>query len=467
MGFWNALSVLAPVAPALSDAQDIRAQRQKEAQELTQQAAAFPKEQALRDAQLTASKLAAQGEQQRLAKGNAPTQIPGTKDYYSTTEGSWMRPSLVNGEYKAVKIPGQAPADELKQATKGLKDAFDAMGIQVPPNVLADLGYRIYGGTGAYPTAGTGAVKPVTLKGPDGQPIGASFSGGRYYNSEGKEIENPVLWEKPTAVRPLSPATQFVNLYAKQILATQGKGPKLTPEEAATLTATSAEIPMAQIAGAKARAIENARYGITTMTDDSGQEVDQTRLNIANMINSGDNVAAGSQGRSTGLDKKNQMLAQSALTQIDSMERVLAVDPNLTGPGAGQLTKMQTWLGSNSEDSQQFLAAATFLAEHGVGVFGGRNIHSITDLQNLMGSLKTNPAALKAALEQARVTMLPWTTAGGRLPGPRAASGDNKAPDSTAPHHSLRTAMGLSFNKGKTAAQVKADLEAHHYVVDP
>jgi hypothetical protein len=86
------------------------------------------------------------------------------------------------------------------------------------------------------------------------------------------------------------------------------------------------------------------------------------------------------------------------------------------------MTKFQKWLGTNSEDSQQFLTAATFLAEHGVGVFGGRNIPSIEDLQKLMGDLKTNPAALKAALEQARTTMAPWATAGGRLPGPRGPS---------------------------------------------
>ena len=70
MAFWNALSVLAPVAPAISDAQDIRAARQKEAQDLAQQAAQFPKEQALRDAQLTAAQLVAQGEQQRQTQAN-------------------------------------------------------------------------------------------------------------------------------------------------------------------------------------------------------------------------------------------------------------------------------------------------------------------------------------------------------------------------------------------------------------
>jgi hypothetical protein len=128
-------------------------------------------------------------------------------------------------------------------------------------------------------------------------------------------------------------------------------------------------------------------------------------------------------GAPTGMDKKNQMLAQSALTQIGTMEKILASDPGLTGPGSGQWTAFNSWLGSNSEDAQQFLAAATFLSEHGVGVFGGRNIHSIEDLQRLMGSLKTNPKALKAALEQARQTMQPWATAGGRLPAPRAAQG--------------------------------------------
>ena len=58
MGFWNALSVLAPIAPALSDAQDIRTQRSQQQQD-------FASEQALKTAQLTAQKLAAQAEQSK------------------------------------------------------------------------------------------------------------------------------------------------------------------------------------------------------------------------------------------------------------------------------------------------------------------------------------------------------------------------------------------------------------------
>jgi hypothetical protein len=166
-----------------------------------------------------------------------------------------------------------------------------------------------------------------------------------------------------------------------------------------------------------------AQYEITPTTSNQGAEVLTTRGQAAAAARSGNPMLAGTIGAPTGKDKSNQMLAQSALSQINTMERVLQQDPNLTGVGAGQLTQFQRWIGTNSPDSQQFLAAATFLSEHGVGVFGGRNIHSIRDLQNLVGSWRTNPAALRAGLEQARKTMQPWATAGGRLPT-RASSGE-------------------------------------------
>jgi len=109
-GFAQALSALAPLGPALADAKQLNTER-------AQQQEQFAQETKLRQAQILVQKLAAQDEQQRLAKSAAPAQIPGTKDYYDPTQGSWMRPSLVNGEFKAVPIPGQAPADELRQAT--------------------------------------------------------------------------------------------------------------------------------------------------------------------------------------------------------------------------------------------------------------------------------------------------------------------------------------------------------------
>jgi hypothetical protein len=413
MGFWNALSALAPVAPAMSDAADLRTQRQREA-------ADFASEQALKQAQLTTQKLAAQGEQQRLTAGSAPSQIPGTKDYYSATEGSWMRPSLVNGEYKAVKIPGQAPADELKQATKGLKDAFDAMGIPVPPNILADLGYRIYGGTGAYPATGTGVAKSVTLKGPDGQPIGASFIGGRYYDSEGKEIENPVLWEKPVAARQIPPATQYMQLYTKKLLADRKQGPPLTDEETAQMQASLRTMDEPGIARMQAMGQAYAQYHITPTTDDSGAAVEVPIAAVLAANKAGKPPRTAAPGTADSADKKNAMLASSAIQQVNRMESILNRDPSLTGPGAGQFTQLQGWLGNQDPDVQAFLMSSLLGAEHGVAVFGGRNIHTIQDLQNTLGSWRNNPAALKSALEVMREAMTPWLSANNRL-GPRAA----------------------------------------------
>ena len=134
-------------------------------------------------------------------------------------------------------------------------------------------------------------------------------------------------------------------------------------------------------------------------------------------------MTAGVVGAPTGNDKKNQMLAQSAIAQVDRMQSILRQDPNLTGPGAGQLTTLQTWLGTQDPDAQAFIVSSLLGSEHGVAVFGGRNIHTISDLQSAIGSMKTNPKALAAALQVIKETMQPWTTANGRLPAPRNATG--------------------------------------------
>ena len=221
------------------------------------------------------------------------------------------------------------------------------------------------------------------------------------------------------AARPQSASVQYTNLLAKKILADKKQGSPLTNEEAAQLQASEGALTIAGIARAKAWAQAAAANNLVAATVD-GVDSLVTRAQAASAAQSGTPYLAGVVSAPTGMDKKNQMLAQSALTQISTMESILKSDPNLTGPGAGQLTAFTRWIGSNSEDAQQFLAAATFLSEHGVGVFGGRNIRSIEDLQNMFGALKTNPVALRAALGQARATMTPWATAGGRLPAPQA-----------------------------------------------
>ena len=425
MGFWSALSALSPVAPAMSDAQDIRTQRQEDAQKLAQQAAAFPKEQALRDAQVTTAQMANQLDQQRLRAGNQPMFKAGSEPEFNPTAGKFQQPAWDpdTQAFKMVDVPGISPQDTDKYRLDSIKKNRAAAAELMPDAKPEDLDYLAYTLSGLKPPA----AKFTQLAGAAGQPqLGPDGKSYVVYgkNADGQVVAQPVgPGYKPPAAKPLSPSAQYTNLLAKQIMANKKQGPPLTNEESAQLTASQSALDIAGITRAQAFAQAAAANNLVAVTDpDSGMDSLVPRSQALAAAKSGQPYLAGAVSAPTGMDKKNQMLAQSAITQIDSMERVLAADPNLTGPGNGQITRLQTWLGTQDPGAQQFLAAATFLSEHGVGVFGGRNIHSIEDLQNLMGNLKTNPAALKAALEQARTTMAPWATAGGRLPGPRAAS---------------------------------------------
>ena len=126
---------------------------------------------------------------------------------------------------------------------------------------------------------------------------------------------------------------------------------------------------------ATARAKANAEYAVNPVTGDDGSDVLQTRANIVNAAKSGKPMTAGVVGAPSGLDKKNQMLALSALQQVDRMEQILKDDPYLTGPGSGQLTQLQTWLGIQNPDAQQFILSGILGSEHGVAVFGGQYPH--------------------------------------------------------------------------------------------
>jgi len=415
MGFWNALSVLAPVAPAMAEARDLRTARQ-------QQAADFASDQALKQAQITTARLAQQAEQQRLTQGAQPTIIGEPQWNPSTHTQQVLTFDRGTGALALRDAPGvdprQVAADKYQQAKQDYKKIS---GRDLTPEEDDNLFFQSYG------------YKPLSshvtpLAGAAGQPQEYPKGSGQYVVF-GRGADGAVVAQSlppgftPPAAKPLSPAVRFENLMAKQILASQKQGPPLTPQEAADLAASRSELTLNGVTTATARAIANARYGITNVTDDSGEDVVQTRLNVANAANAGQPFAAGVVGAPTAQDKRNAMLAQSAIQQADRMQRILQTDPTLTGPGAGQLTRLQTLIGGQSPDAQQFILASLLGSEHGVAVFGGRNIHTIKDLQDTLGNLKTNPAALSAALDVLKETMQPFATAAGRLPGSRGGGG--------------------------------------------
>ena len=271
-----------------------------------------------------------------------------------------------------------------------------------------------------------GAPKPLT--GAAGQPIEFPPGSGLYARAVTNPdnttamIPMPEGW-KPPAPKPGSPSVQYTNLLAKKILAGNKQGPPLSPQESAQLEAAKSALTVAGIARADAWAQAAARNHLQAVTNDAGEDVLVPVSQGVAAANAGQPMTAGVVGAPTGADKKNQMLAQSAIAQVDRMQNILRQDPNLTGPGAGQLTTLQTWLGTQDPDAQAFIVSSLLGSEHGVAVFGGRNIHTISDLQSAIGSMKTNPKALAAALQVIKETMQPWTTANGRLPAPRATQG--------------------------------------------
>jgi hypothetical protein len=287
-------------------------------------------------------------------------------------------------------------------------------------------------------------------------------------NEDGTEAWEPA----PTGYKP-PPKTlpinrEYANLLAKENLAKSGQGPALTPEERAQKDADFHGLVDAGVARMNALVQGQAGVNVVSVTDpDTGQDIVLTRKQISDAAKSGKPYLAGVVGAPTGGDKAKQILAQSAINQIDTMMGILTQDPTMTGPGSGQFTQFETWLGSNSADAQQFLAAATFLSEHGVGVFGGRNIHSIKDLQGVLGGFKTNPEALRAGLQQAKQTMQQWINPSGRLPGPRGPAPKAGESPSGGPKKKWSKGKWAKANPGKDVNAAEQQAQSQNMEVVP
>jgi hypothetical protein len=430
-GFWNALSVLAPVAPALSDAQDIRADRAKEAQELE-----------LRKAQTTVEQFAGQEAQQRLRAGNQPIYKPGSQPEYSSVLGTMAQPVWNGNKWELQTVPGDTPQQQEKYQLESVAKNRAAAKSTMPPGTSDEtLDYLSYALSGLKPPVD----KVIQMSGDAGKP----FKGldGQYYvkgkNANGTGVDIPMGPNyQPPAPKTSSPTAQYANLLTKQILANKKQGPPLTNEEAAQLPALQSALTLPGIARMKAMAEYNAQNHLQVATGDDGQDIlIPVAAGIA-AFNQGQAYGGPGIGSATGMDKKNQQLAQSAIQQVDRMESILRADPSLTGPGSGQLTKLQMWLGTQDPDAQQFLISSLLGSEHGVAVFGGRNVHTIQDLNDALGSMKTNPAALTGALEVVRETMQPWLTANNRLKNPRAAGGAGGAGAASTTYKQTATGPG-------------------------
>ena len=414
MGFWNALSVLAPVAPALSDAQDIRTARQ-------QDAAKFAQDQDLKQAQLTVQQLAAQSEQQRIRAGNQPLYKPGSQPEYSSDLGVMAQPVWTGEKYELQPVPGDTPQQQEEYRIKSFaKNRSILQGILPPGTSDETLDYAAYtyGGMKPPPTH-----KFTPLPGAAGQaqigPDGKSYV--IYGRDENEDIvSKPIDANFKPPVKPLSPSAQYANLLTKQILANRKQGPPLTNEEAAQLPALQQALDGPGIARMKAMAEYNAANRLFMGTDPN------TNMEIAVPIsagvaafNRGTPLLAGAYSSPIGAEKNRQDFSNSGILQVNTMRDIIGRNGGLFGPGAGRLQNFVNWAGSNSPDAQRFRSAALILADHSAGVFGGRSVKTVDELKDTITSMKLTPEALLAGLDQDETTFKSLMGASGRLGAPQ------------------------------------------------
>jgi hypothetical protein len=179
-----------------------------------------------------------------------------------------------------------------------------------------------------------------------------------------------------------------------------------------------------------------------------------------------DNVAGITKGkgdRATVDEQKRADLAKNMNENLNAMEDILSRRPELFGPIAGRLTDAKAGLGTDDPDIAKMINIKHQLGMVAQGTHGMRSAQGIESAANsLLGGFHNSPAATKAALESARTSAATFLDDANK---PGQSRGEGIVPSGLAV--SLKDAMSLDRNKGKSEADVRKDIEAHGHAVKP
>jgi hypothetical protein len=260
-GFMQALSALAPIAPALSDARDIRTQRERDAQ-------TFASDQALKQAQLTIQQVAAQEGQQRLRAGNQPLFKPGSQPEFNPLKGTYTQPAWNpdKGVYEEIPVPGVSPEETEKYQLESVKRNRAAAAQLMPDASPEDLDYLAYTLSGLKPPAAKFTPLPGAAGQPQPGPDGQSYVWGR--NADGEIVTRsmgPGYKPPPAKVLPIN--TEYVQI--------MGKDPSTwTPQEQQFIKGYGAYLKAQEtLAGARGAAYNASRPVQVQADDGSGNAV--------------------------------------------------------------------------------------------------------------------------------------------------------------------------------------------------
>ena len=167
-------------------------------------------------------------------------------------------------------------------------------------------------------------------------------------------------------------------------------------------------------------------------------------------------------------DRKRASLANSALENLDKVQHALAADPKLQGQLQGRVSKLKTFLGTNDPALATINQALDAYGIAAIGAHGVRNFKTKEDAEEaLLNGLKNGPAATKAAFDTMRDSLHVFSDKGRpmNIDGTPFNPDQAPQPSSSGASVSLAQAMQLPANKGKSADEVKKDIEAHGHTV--
>jgi len=133
MSFWTALSALAPVAPAMAEAQDIRRQKAIQDQALQQ------------ESERNAATL--QEQYQRIRAGNQPIVLPGSKPEWNPLTHKYTQPAMDpnTGKISQVEYAGADPLETANRGTEETIKSLEKMGVTVTPAMKTAIAASNFG----------------------------------------------------------------------------------------------------------------------------------------------------------------------------------------------------------------------------------------------------------------------------------------------------------------------------------
>jgi hypothetical protein len=163
-------------------------------------------------------------------------------------------------------------------------------------------------------------------------------------------------------------------------------------------------------------------------------------------------------------EQKRGDLAQNVNENLDKLQDIVTRRPDLFGPVAGRMTKAKETIGTSDPDVSALKTIEDNLGMAMQSAHGMRSAqHVATSAQSVLNGFNNEPKAMLSAIQTARDSVGTFQK---NLQSPNEA-GKPSSSGGSGKGVSLADARNLPQNKGKSDADITADIKAHGHTVLP